>query len=335
MPFVVPALAAIGGGSALAGGLAAAGTAASIYGAVKGASGAKQTAAQAGAASQVDIDKLDEQTRRIAKQNALDSAALEQELSPEVVALRKAANESVLASIAPNASENASVNLLLGRLGLPVSSAGPAGSDLLDAAIARAREDLALGGKLPQDVQNLVTRSALAKAGTVGTGLGLGRDITARDLGLTSLDLQRQRLAAASGLAGQDLARNQFNVGTQLTNSNLNARNLLDQISLLQQISQGQFGRSLGAASYGESIARPIVGLDPSSVANATVGNSNNAAAYLANQANIQGAQSGNYLNFAGNIIGGLLGNKGGGFNSSALASAAKAPTKSFFPGLA
>lgn len=299
MPFIITALAALGGGSALAGGITAAGALGSAYGAIKGASNASSQAQQAGQASQVDISALDEQTRRIAKQNALDSAALEQQLTPEVPQLRTAANQGVLSGLNPTTGETASTNLLLGNLGKPAGEDISA-SPLLQSAISRAQSNLDLGGRLPQDVQNLVTRTALAHAGAVGGGLGLGRDIAARDLGLTSLDIQNQRLSQAASLGGQQTGIDQFNVGTHFGNAN----NLLQQIQMLQQISQGQFGRQLAGAQYGNSIQQPIVGLDPTSVGNIAIGNQNNSAKYLAQQANLSGAQGNSYLNLAGQFLG-------------------------------
>lgn len=284
---------------------------AGIYNSLKG----QNTAQQAGQASQVDVAALDEQTRRIAKQNALDSAALEQQLTPEVPQLRTAANTGILAGLTPTAGEASATSLLQSQIGQPV--AGDINPGLLNEAVAKARSDLALGGQLPQELQNLVTRTALAHAGAVGGGgLGLGRDIAARDLGLTSLGLQKDRLLQAASLGGQEAGVQQFNVGTHFQNAN----NLLQQIQMLQAISQGQYGRQLAAGQFGQSIQQPITGLDPTAVANVTVGNQNNQAKYLANQANIQGQQGNNYLALAGNLLGGKLGglfNFGGGSSSN------------------
>lgn len=60
--------------------------------------------------------------------------------------------------------------------------------------------ELALGGNLSPEVQQLVTQNALQSA--AGSGFGLsqgGRAITARDLGLTSMDVARNRRDEASG----------------------------------------------------------------------------------------------------------------------------------------
>lgn len=302
MAFLIPALTAIGGGSAAAGALTAATAGASIYSAVKGSnasSSAANSAQQAAQNSQVDIQKLDAQTRAIAQQNAKDSAALEQQMTPEVPALRSAANQGVINGLTPSASDNASTAALTGGLGVNPGSA--LNTPLLQAAIAKAKANLALGGQLPQDVQNAVTRHALAQGGSVagaGGGLGLGRDLVARDLGLTSLDLSNQRLNSAAALGGQELQLGQANNDVSFNN----AAHQLNIIQLLKSISDGSFNKNLLAAQYGQSIKQPIVGLDPGAVAGVAVGNANNAGAAASNQANISGANSNNYLQLAGTL---------------------------------
>jgi len=247
---------------------------------------AQHSAQDAAKASQVNISDLDQQTRQIALQNAKDSAALEASMTPEVPALRREANNAVLSGLS-DTSMDRSKSILNSQLGTSLNT------PLLNEAIAKARADLALGGKLDQDTQNAVTRKGLATAGTVGGGLGLGRDVVARDLGLTSAQLEQQRIANAMQGGGLEL-----NAATD------NSANLLNQIGLLQNINSNQRGYALGAAQYGESIKQPIVGLDPTAVANISIGNSNGAAGALSNQANIYGQQGANYANLAGQIAG-------------------------------
>lgn len=248
---------------------------------------AQHSAEDAANASKVDINALDEQTRQIALKNAQDSAELERQLTPEVPTLRTNSNNAVLRGLQEDPSIAAAKSKLMGGLGTPLNT------PLLNEAIAKARSDLALGGKLSQDTQNAVTRNGLATAGTVGTGLGLGRDIVARDLGLTSQQLEQQRLANAFQGGGLET-----NLATD------NSTNLLNQISLLQSINSNKNSYALGAAQYGNSIQQPVVGLDPTAAANIAVGNSNAASAALSNKANIQGAQGNNYANLAGQIAG-------------------------------
>jgi hypothetical protein len=280
--------------AAIIGGVLSAG--AGMYSANK----AKQAAADAAKSSQVDINNLDQIARRIALQNAQESAALEQSMTPEVPELRKRANQGVIDSLGTS-NEDGYMQGLLSRSA--ESNVTNGRSPLLQAAIAKAKADLAKGGKLSGDTQNAVTRQGLATAGTVGGGLGLGRDVVARDLGLTSLGLEDQRLKMASQLGGQELALNQYDTGTEFNNR----ANTMNAVSLMQQLQGNKFNRNLAAAQYGQSIRPPVVGLDPSSVVNLTVGNSNAAGAAQANQADIYGQQGKNWMNLAGQMGGAAL----------------------------
>lgn len=265
--------------------------------------------------SQVDIDALDAKTRDIARRNALESAELERQLTPEIPALRTAANRGVLSGLGSSQSESAAESYLMGGMNKQV--AGPLNTPLLQAAIAKAKSDLELGGSLPQDVSNLVTRRALANSGSVSGGLGLGRDLSARDLGLTSLDLSNRRLANAAELGGQERMLGEANTNISFNN----ASHTLNLIQLLQALNQGRFGRNLAAAQFGESVHQPLVGLDPGSLADVSIGNANNRGAALSNQANIYGRQSQNLTNFGGQLYGGLMGYNALGGNKSGVGS--------------
>jgi hypothetical protein len=248
---------------------------------------AQQDAAKA---SQVDIDALDQKARDMARKNAFDSRALEQQLTPEVPQLRTASNNALLAGI--NDRSSGPEDILRAQAGTQFNT------PLLRAAIEKAQSDLALGGRLSQDTQNAATRKALSTAGTVAPGgLGLGRDLVARDLGLTSMGVEQQRLQNASQLGGQELDLNQSN-----------ATNLLNQLQMLRAFHDSRFSQNLATAQYAQNIAQPVVGLDPSSVVDLTVGNNNANSAALSNTANIRGQQSQNYAGLAGQALGyGLL----------------------------
>lgn len=300
----------------IAGGLGAAG---SVYSANKAAK-AQQEAARA---SQVDINALDAQTRDIARRNALESMALEKELTPEVAALRQQSVQGLLGGMGTSEREQSIADLLYGGLGTQVGQAptrSDIGSPLLRAAISRAQQDLSRGGKLDEDVQDAVTRSALARTGRTMGGLGLGRDVTARDLGLTSMDVAGQRLQRASQLGGQELgmsqARAQMGLAEQESGNQLslaNASNLLNKLQLLQQIQNAGFGRTLSAAGLGASIAPPVVGLDPGAMASAITGNAANLSASKSNLANIYGAQGQGLMQLGGQLAGaGIMANAGG-----------------------
>lgn len=266
-----------------------AGIAASSDASRKAANAAKDAAK----ASQVDIAALDEKTRAMALQNAQDAAELEKRLTPEVPQLRKDANNAVIDGLNDTSLDKYKAELEK-RLGSHLET------PLLREAIAKARSNLALGGTLSTDIQNSVTRKGLATAGTVGGGLGLGRDIVARDLGLTSQQLENSRLsqALAAGNQEQELATD-------------DATNFLNHMQLLQQVNGAKNNYALSAAQYGEGIRQPVVGLDPSAVANIVSGNATNASGALSNQANIYGSQANGYLQAAGQMSGALLAYKG------------------------
>jgi hypothetical protein len=296
MPFLAAAapLLAAGttalGGSAVTAGIV--GGAASLAGGLASSSAANKANAQAAQAAKVDINALDEQTRKIAKQNALDSAALEAELTPEVPTLRKNANEAVISGLNDQTLSKLGTNLSVGM-------DGGYQSPLLRGAIAKAAEQLALGGKLDPELQNLVTRKSLAAAGTVAPGsVALGRDLTARDLGLTRMDLLNKRIAQASGLGQLELGANQANEQKMLTRA-----------QLIASLQGARYGQALGAAQYGQSIAQPIVGLDPTAVANVSVGNATNQSKVYANQADAYGKQANNAYQGAGTFFGNAFAN--------------------------
>lgn len=253
---------------------------------LKASSDARKAASKTG----VDINALDAQTRQIALRNARESAALEQQMNPEIVALRLRANQQALANLTRDPNQEAAIGMLLSGLGQNYNTA------LTDAAIAKAQQDLALGGQLSQDQRNEATRSALAKTGVITGNLGLGRDIVARDLGITSAQLEQQRLQNAANLAGLELNREQAN-----------ATNFLNSIGLLNNYYNNNRNMDLATAQYAQSIQQPIVGLDPASIANLTVGNAN-----AQTQAQMQAAaalnQSGSGLmSLGGSLIGASL----------------------------
>lgn len=278
--------------------IAAAGTA---YAANQQKQAAKK-AAEGGAP--VDIQSLDLQARQLSKRNVADSIALEKQYTPEVEALRRQATESLLPY---TTGADTARDQLRTELYGDFQKAGNnplARSSLLDDAIAKARADLALGGTLDTATRNEVARAAGANAASVGGGrLGLGRDISARDLGLKSLDLQNQRLSAASALGGQDQATLQ----AQAAQDAANAQRRMSTASLLSDLQGQTFAQRLGLAQFGQSIARPQTGLDPTSLVNLRVGNTNAANAANQQQAAIQ-AQTGNSIMQGSGQLAGTIG---------------------------
>lgn len=227
---------------------------------------------------------------------------------------RSTTQQDLMARIAAQAGQP------LSRVGIP--EAQQFDSALTRQAVEAAAADLALGGQLPQDVRNLVARNALQRSGQVSGGLGLGRDLTTRDLGLTSLDLRNRRLSNAAALGQQEAALGQANAalrqqnaalgltaeGMNLDSERFGRGNLFDTASFLQNVENGDFARALSAAQLGQNIAAPMSGLDPGAVANLAVGNSN-VAATAADRAAALGVQSGNQKSaLGGQLLGTGLG---------------------------
>lgn len=334
---VVPVLAAIGGGSAVAGGVGLATTAAGLISSnqqKKAAQGAAAAAANQAPAT-VDIAELQKQAQSIAQENAANSAALEARYNPGAAQLRQQSLSGLTQSLQPNLQVNAIANQIAAQAG-----AMPTGisydSPLLREAIAKATADLQLGGQLPQDVRNLVMRQALAKSGSVSGGLNLGRDIGVRDLGLTSLQLEQQRLAQAAALGQQEAALGQGNANLSLQAQLAGQNNLFNSGSFLQSVANGDFSKQLAAAQLGQNIAQPMSGLDPGSITNLAVGNSN-AIANQTQQANAAKVAAANQnAQYNSNLLGaglGLVGNiikAPGLFGSSVSTPAVATPQGSY-----
>lgn len=311
MSFLVPVLAAIGGGSAAAGALTAAGTAASAYSAIKSANAAGKAVDAAGKPiTQIDPSALNQQAQGIAQSNAAASQALQDQYNPGATQLQGNSLQQLLQMLQANSqpaqgsgSIQDSINAVKNTLG---TNNGALNNELLNHAATTAQQQLDLGGQLPLDVRNLVARNAAAKAGSFsgpGGNLGQGRDISARDLGLTSLDLINQRLQNANTIGNSQASLGEFNANNFL--GLINTLSGLGNTQFNQQ--QQQFGNAFNAAQFGQSIQAPNVGLDPGSVANIAIANNNAANGQQANIANIQGQQGQNYGNLAGNLFGGLL----------------------------
>lgn len=315
---------------------AAAGAASSI----KGASDARKAANAAANAPSgaVNIPQLQTQAQNIALQNAQNSAMLEQRFNPGASQLRQGSLQALLASLnpetgaalsdliangAPGASggNQALLQQIQAQAGQPLANTS-FDSALTRAAVAQAQADLALGGNLPQDVRNLVARNAAARSGNVSGGLALGRDISARDLGLTSLDLSNRRLQNAAALGQQEAGLEQANAALRLQGEAYGRNNLLqsqnalaqqdqmaagnyfNQANLLQSIANGDFSRAMAAAQLGQNIAQPVSGLDPGSVANLAVGNSNAIANQAQNSAAIKAQSANQLIGLGGNLLG-------------------------------
>lgn len=75
-----------------------------------------------------------------------------------------------------------------------------------------------INGEIPQDVQDQVARSAAATNMSTGVGVssGMGRNLVARDLGLTSLNLQQQGTSMLGNITQLAQSVNPYTVQSQL-----------------------------------------------------------------------------------------------------------------------
>jgi len=258
---------------------------------------ASSQAAKSGktSAKSIDIDALNSQASGIAGKNARASIALENELTPEVALLRSQSIKDLLGDMS---GEDQYTSLLRDRYAAILNGTGGGDMALLKQANDVAAADLALGGEIPLDVRNQVARiSAANAAGSMGGGLGLGRDLAARDLGLTSLQLRDNRLtnALSSGQAyfnaGQGELANQFNALGGISN-----------------LSNTGFGRRQALATLGQAIERPQVGLSQGSIADIAIGNSNGANAVAQQNAAVKSQMWNSFGQLGGQLAGAGLG---------------------------
>jgi hypothetical protein len=136
----------------------------------------------------------------------------------EIPDLKRYSAESVFQNLRSNQDALANANVdYYRKTGIPGAQVtrdieniyDPNAGTLREATTSRILGDLNLGGKLPRDVQDAVLKSSLEKGASAGLGFSpASRSLTARDLGLTSLDLNNSRLSRAQSYTGQ--LSNQF-----------------------------------------------------------------------------------------------------------------------------
>ena len=117
-----------------------------------------------------------------------------------------------------------------------------------DQLIAQAGKNIgaSLRGEVSQDVASQLQRSAAGRAlgGGFGGGTGMGRNLSARDLGLTSMQIQNQGLAQAQNFIQQQRTMGMaqpFSVSSMFVTP-------AQRIGAIQQQQQLQYGRDLTAA---------------------------------------------------------------------------------------
>jgi hypothetical protein len=117
-----------------------------------------------------------------------------------------------------------------------------------DQLIAQAGQNIgaSLRGEVSQDVQSQLQRSAAGRAlgGGFGGGSGMGRALSARDFGLTSMQIQNQGLAQAQNFIQQQRTvgmAQPFSVSSMFISPN-------QRIGFMQQQQQAQYARDMAAA---------------------------------------------------------------------------------------
>jgi len=236
----------------------------------------------------VNIDDLIKRTSEQARRNIRDSIGLEEEFEPETAMAREEAMQQLLRSIRDSGDASSSLEDRLFadlRRDQDIEMPDLERSALLDRVRSQAMQDLELGGELPQDVRNLVMRTAAGRGSQSGVlGGRAGRDIGARDLGLTSLDLKNQRMATAA----------QLGAGEEATNM-----------------------QRFGAAQFTQGINRPTAGLDPAALANIMVDDVNARNDFISGQARNEQAASAGKADIMGGVFQGMLSafGKGGAFS--------------------
>jgi hypothetical protein len=257
-------------------------------------------AAKAGQASQVDPDRIATLAENQAARNVAKSLALEGQYAPDQQAFR---NESVSQLLQRLRSGDAYTDQALGSMSdqLQQGDLGTTRSQLLTDAIAKAAADLQQGGNLDVATRNEVTRKALGQAGAVGGGrLGLGRTITARDLGLRSMDVANDRLARAAQLGQIEQSANQTDTQTALANRSLRAQ----LAQALQAGSNSRTATQMGLAQLGQSFQPPVAGLDPGSYVDIFTNNASNASQAGMNQALLKAQAGRDNAQMIGSIAG-------------------------------
>jgi hypothetical protein len=259
---------------------------------------AADKAAQAAQNAQVNIPQLNTEVQNEAGSNAALSNQMEQQYNPYINSLRQTSAGSLNQFLTPsNTTDQIQGNLMnqLNANGQPLAA-----SNLFTNSANAAQQQLNLGGTLDQDTQNAAMRAGAAQAGSMagaGGGLGLGRDLSARDLGLSSMALQNQRITNAANIGQQQSAYD-------LQAQQAQAQNTQNYSNILNSMQQEQFNKNLALSQFTQGIQQPQVGLSPSSVAGISVGNSNLIGSAGQQQAAIGAQQAAGSNQLAGQLGG-------------------------------
>ena len=224
----------------------------------------------------VDIGKLVADARANSEANLKKSLELEKQYLPGQGEARNAAAQNFLSQLGPQAGagRDDAMKALADFInrGQPSSTPTYGGNALTQSAADSILQQLNLGGALDPETQSAVVRGALSGGGRAGiVGSEAGRGLVARDLGLTSLQLQqsRQQNALNAGVA-------QSQLGVQQSQLELSAyAQFLQSLGLNFNARQGQLANSANIFELANRQALPESGLSSGSLADISVGETN------------------------------------------------------------
>ena len=268
---------------------------------------------------QVDLERIDprylsDMAYDQARLNIGRSIGLEEMYDPLTAASREEAMRRFMQDVESGGSLGMDVEAKLKQLmGTDLAVPELERSALLDRAREEAMRELELGYDLPQDVRNLVMRTAAGKGSSSGFlgGQG-GRDIGARDLGLTSMDIFNQRLGRASQMGMQEEATNVGQQGLKAQIAQINKQFGLQAGQALQNKRQTEFANRFGMTQFTQGLERPVSGIDPGDLASFMVADVNQRN-QLVNQANVAQLEAATNAKegqnqLIGDVFGGIMG---------------------------
>lgn len=303
----------------VAAGISAAGA---IGGSLISANAAKKAGQGGPTYDPINIDELDRQTREASYRNVIEGLAREREFRPDLAQMRPEVDAAMLQRLRQSMAQQGDTQQLRGRfledlLGADETLSMPEleRSPLMDAAYERAMAEMEMGGRLPRDVQNLVMRNAMASSPQ-----GSMRDVTARDLGLTGMQLSQQRLAQAAGLGQFQTGVNQqqqaLRNAVNTTNQQLLGQRRAERASGLGFLEDLGFRDFATAQQITAGTPLPMTGLDPASIADITIADRGAQSGALQQQQAMRAQAATNQANIMGNMFG-ALGQIGGQYAMS------------------
>lgn len=229
-------------------------------------SGGKKTKVEA---KPLDIAKIISDARTAAAENYQGSLNLERQFRPESAALRTQTDLALSDLLSGNTAGARQSLSLLDSLRTSAVDPDVASNPLLAESTNRILNNLRLGGALGRETQEMAVKTALERGGAAGiAGSGAVRGLVARDLGLTSLALEQQRIAQA-----QQAGQTQAQLG--LAGQQLRLQDLLGRAGAVQGLA-GQETQRIGMlGSLLDARPLPESGLSAGSIANLAIGGTN------------------------------------------------------------